>query len=214
MATERNYLKNAVLNGLESKLAIYGFKLTKSLPGFRKKTVFGRQDFHLVFLVRDKGWEINPGLLVRFDIIEDIYHQISRFEKKYQKGTHTIGTTIENLIKGGRESRFDLYGDSQILDVENKLFELFKSVALPFYDKYSDIKVVDKVLNENTEDTLLTGCIFKGFKSLITAKLLNRVDYLQLEQVYQTYYENFADGLYLSEYLKLKDYLNKNYPCS
>lgn len=208
METKRSYLKNAILSGLESKLTVYGFKLNKFFPGFKKKTVFGWQYFHLIFLVRDEGWEINTGLLVRFNIVEDIYHQISHFEKKYQKGTHTIGTTIENLIESGRESRFDLYEESQILDLVDKLFELFKSVALPFFDKYDDIKVVDKVLNENTENTLLAGCIHKGFYSLITAKLLNRVDYAQLEQAYQKYYENFANGFYLSEYLKLKDYLN------
>jgi len=207
MATQRDFLKNAILERLEKKLVIYGFNLNKSLPGFRKKTVYGWQDFHLVFLIRHKGWEIKPGLLVRFNIIEDIYHQVSSFEKKYQKGTHTIGVSIEDLEKNEMKGRFDLYEESQIDYVENKLFELFKSIALPFFDMYSNIKAIDKVLNGNPENTSLTGSIFKGTKSLIIAKLLEREDFAKLEQIYQTYYENFANGFYLSEYSKLKDYL-------
>ena len=209
MAIQRGLLKNAILNGLEEKLAIYGFKMNKSLPGFRKKTIYGWQDFHLVFLVREKGWEIKLGLLVRFNIVEDIYHQISGFEKKYQKGTHTIGVPVEDLKKNWEE--LDLCEESQIDYIKNKVFELFKSIALPFYDKYNDIKMVDKSLNNVPEDTSLAGSIFKGAKSLIIAKLLNRADFAKLEEIYQAYYENFANGFYLPEYLKLKDYLNKNF---
>jgi len=210
MVTQREFLKSAVLKGLEGKLAIYGFKLNKSLPGFRKKTIFFWQDFHLVFLVRDEGWEIKQGLLVRFNIVEDIYHQISGFEKKYQTGTPTIGVPVEELKKDWED--LDLYEESQIDYIEKKIFDLFISIAIPFYDKYNDIKAVDKSLNEAPEETSLTGSISKGTTSLIIAKLLDREDFARLEQIYQTYYENFANGFYLLRYLKLKDYLNKIAP--
>lgn len=208
--TERAFLKSEVLKSLSEKLSLYDFKLKKSDDSFIQKTEFGWNMFSTTFLVKSEGWNIRPGLLVRFNVVEDLFHQVSFFEKKYHKGTPTLGTSIENLDINGLESRFDLNEESQIDNVVDKLFELFKLIGLPFFEKYNELQAVDYSINRDITNTHLTGPIFKGTKGLILAKLLKRKDFEILQDKYEHYYENFSDGFYLPEYLRLKELLSSN----
>jgi hypothetical protein len=85
-------------------------------------------------------------------------------------------------------------------------------IAVPFYQKYQSIENIDRGLNEKPDDSSLTGLIFKGFKGLIVAKLINRSDYKDLVEMYFGHYQQFADGFYLSDFEKLISELN--YPTS
>jgi len=207
--TNREFLKTETFRALNLMLEKYNYKLLKSKDSFILKTDFGWNRYSIDFFLRDIGWTILPALLVRFEVVENLYHKISDFEKKYQKGTPTIGTTIENFDVT-LEARFDLYEESQINSVVEKLFELFENVALPFFGKFSNLSAIDEQLNYNINDTTLTGGIFKGTKSLIIGKLMKRNDFDELERVYQSYYISFADGFYLPEYLRLKELLKSN----
>jgi len=208
--TEREFLKNEVLARLSEKLNPFGYKLSKAACEFTRKTDFGWNKYQIVFLIRDNGWEIKPSLLVRFNIVENLFHQISDFEKKYQKGTPTIGSAIEDLVNENIPARFNLINEAQINSIVKSLFELFEDVALPFFEKFDNLSFIDEKLNFNTEDTSLTGDIFKGTKSLIIAKLMKRQNFDELENIYHYYYVNFADGFYLPEYLRLKELLKSN----
>ncbi|MCX2449725.1 hypothetical protein OQX61_00460 [Pedobacter sp. PLR] len=206
--TKRNFLKNEILKALSEKLKPYDYKLKKSDDSFIQKTEFGWNMFSTTFLVRSEGWNIRPGLLIRFNVVEDLFHQVSNFEKKYHKGTPTLGTSIENLNINGLEARFDLFEEAQIDRVASELFKLFKSVGTPFFEKYNNLPAVDHQIND--DNTVLTGFIFKGTKGLILAKLLGRKDFGILQEKYQHYYESFSDGFYLPEYLRVKELLSSN----
>lgn len=206
--TEREFLRIETLTRLSDKLDSFGFKLSKSACEYTKKTDFGWNKYQIVFLIRDNGWEIKPTLMIRYEVVEYLFHQISDFEKKYQKGTPTIGTSIEdldNFLEGN--ARIELTNKAQIDKTVNVLFKWFENVALPFFQKYNKLSVIDEKLNSNVNDTSLTGDIFKGTKSLIIAKLMERNDFYDLESAYHFYYKNFANGFYMPEYLRLKELL-------
>ncbi|MDO5617020.1 MAG: hypothetical protein Q4G16_12560 [Cruoricaptor ignavus] len=206
--TKRDFLRNEVLNLLGEKLKNFDFKLLKSDTSYINKTEFGWNKFTITFLLRDIGWIVRCGALIRFDIVENLFHQISDFDKKYQKGTPTIGTSIEDLGNSSTTpTRFELTNEIQINGVVSGLAELFENVAVPFFERYNKLSVIDEKLNSNTKDTSLTGDIFKGTKALITAKLTKRNNFDELATIYHSYYENFADGFYLPEYLRLKELL-------
>lgn len=210
--TERGFLKNEVLTRLDERLRPKGFKLSKAACEFVQKTDFGWNKYQLVFLVRVSGWEIQLGLLTRFDVVENLYHQISNFEKKYHRGTATIVTPIEDLVNSSiTKAKFELTNETQISDIVSGLLELFENIAMPFFEKYNNLEAIDEQLNSNVKDVSLTGYISKGTTSLITAKLMKREDYDELESAYQSYYEWFSDGFYLPRYLRLKDFL-RSYP--
>ncbi len=196
---------------LNEKLKVYGFKFKKFGDSFLQDTELGWNMLSIVFLTSSTGWNIRPGLLIRFNLVENLFHQISSFEEKYQKGTPTLGTSIEGLNINGPASRFELTEETQIDMVADKLFELFKSVGIPFFDQYKDFHTVERAINQDTNETHLTGPIFKGTKGLILAKILDHKDFKTLEEKYLYYYKNFSNGFYLSEYIRLTELLRDNY---
>lgn len=201
--TEREFLKTEVLKGLSEDLMHFDFKLIKSSGEFVKKNKDGWLKYTPLFLVRKEGWEINPTISLRINLVEDIYHTVSGYEKKYQKGTPTLGASVENYINDGQEYRMQIDAEKQINAVVSELIELFKKVALPFFQIYSSIEALDKALNENPSDSTLTGVIFKGFKGIILAKLTKRPDFPYLENVYRRHFKQLADGFYLNDFEKL-----------
>ncbi len=205
--TKGEFLKSELLKGLNVKLKDFGFKLNKSSGEFTKKNKDGWYKYQIVFLNRNGGWELKPSLLLRFDIVEDIFHKTSGFEERYKKGTPTIGTSIEDYQTDNNNYRFYLTDENQIDAIEQNLFLLFKKIALPFYEKFNSLEKVDKALNNDLEDTSLTGDIFKGSKSLIVAKLIGRDNYKELEDFYLQYYKEFANGFYFPDFKKLTKFL-------
>jgi len=201
--TKRNFLKTELLKNLESKIKDFGFQLNKTQAEFINKNKFGWFKFQIVFLKIDEGWELKPSLLIRCNTIENIYHEISEFETKYQEGTPTIGSSIEDYLNDNVSYRYRLTDENQINSIAQQLYILFITIALPFFDKYNTIEKIDKVLNNNMHDTSLTGAIFKGAKALITAKLTNRANYQELENYYLNYYSMFSNGFYMPNYLNL-----------
>lgn len=201
--TERDFLKSELLKALGIKLKPYDFNLNKSLAEYTKRNKDGWNKYQLVFLMRDEGWEINPGLLMRLDIVENIFHKFSGFEEKYKKNTPTIGTSIEDIGNDHQFYRFELTEESQINVLAENLYSLFIKIGLPFFDKFNSLKKIDTVLNSNPEDVSLTGPIFKGSKAIIIAKFTGRNDFHELKSFYYKYYEKFADGFYLPEYKEL-----------
>jgi hypothetical protein len=201
--TKREFLKTELLKELEFDLKEKGFQLNKSLAEFTKKNKDGWFKYQIVFLQTDDGWIIKPCVLLRFNIIENIFHETSGFEDKFQKGTPTIGTAIEDYLKDSNSYRYTLTNEDQINGLGKELQLLFYNFVLPFFEKYNSLKVLDEALNTDTKDTSLTGNIFKGSKALIIAKLLNRKNYNELETTYLNYYKEFADGFYLPGFEKL-----------
>lgn len=201
--TKRGFLKTEFLNELSKKLLEYNFILKKASSEFIKKNRGSFLNYSLVFLSRDEGWEINPTMGIRINSIEEIYHTTSGFEEKYQKSTPTISTSIESFLNDGKEHRFTLEEENQINNAVIVFLDIFRNISLPFFEKYSSLKAIDAVLNENPQDTSLTGAIFKGSKGLILAKLTNRYNYPELVKIYTDQYQQLADGFYLNDFKKL-----------
>src|ERR1700753_2794593 len=105
MNMNKKALKESQLELLHDLLKEYGFVLNKRQGEFTKKLKGGWDKFQLIFLNRDNGWEINFGMFIRKDAIEDIYHQASYFEPKYHKTTPSLGISIEKFINDGNEYR-------------------------------------------------------------------------------------------------------------
>lgn len=205
--TKRDFFKTELLKDLESKIKDFGFQLNKKQVEFIKKNELGWFKYQIVFFKINEGWELKPCLLIRCNTVENIFHEISEFEVKYQKDTPTIGSSIEDYLNDNISYRYRLTDENQIKSIAQQLYILFKTVALPFFAKYNTIDKIDNVLNSNIQDASLTGAIFKGSKALITAKLTNRDNYQELENYYLNYYSTFSNGFYLPSYLNLVNLL-------
>jgi hypothetical protein len=195
--------KSSLLELLSDRLKVYDFLLNKGLAEFTKKEPDGWSKFQLIFLNRDAGWEINIGMLIRKNIVEDIYHQASTFEPKYHKTTPTIGTAVENLINDNKKYRCYLNAEKDIEICLEYLEGLFVKIALPFFKEYSELKKVEKAVNIKNGKSIFSGLKYEGNLGIILAKLVNNPDYSFFLEKYRMHYVNFNDGYYLPEYEKL-----------
>lgn len=196
-----NQLKEDLLSKVEAELIKFDFKLKKSLCEFTEITSDGWNKYQLIFLIREDGWEINLGMLIRKNIVEDIYHRASYFDPKYHKTTPTIGITIEDYIRDGNQYRFDLRNVEDLNVCCSGIAKLFKEIALPFYDKYSSLDRIEKDINVKEGKSIFSGIKYEGNIGIILAKLTHNPEYELLKEKYLKYYSEKYDGFYLNEYI-------------
>lgn len=193
-------LRNALLERLALDFAPYGFVLNKALAEFTKRSAQGWEKFQLIFLVRSNGWEINPAMLIRINVVEDIYHKASYFETKYHKTTPTVGIPLENFINDGKGYRFDLTSEADIEHCYQNIMTLFKKAVVPFFLQYNNIEQLDKEVNVESSKSIFSGPKYEGNLGIILAKLAHNPRQNQLENKYRSYYQQFSNGFYLAEY--------------
>lgn len=160
----------------------------------------GWEKFHLIFLVRSEGWEINPGVLIRKNVVEDIYHKASYFEVKYHKTTPTIGIPLENFNNDGNKYRLTLTSEADIIPCYHRLLFLFNDVAISFFEKYSSLEELDREVNIESRKSVFSGLKYEGNLGIILARLANNLHYHKLENKYRNYYKQLANDFYPPEY--------------
>jgi hypothetical protein len=198
-----------VLSFLKTELSHHGFKLNESLGEFTRNSNDGWSQFHLTFLNRDACWEINLGMLIRKNIVEDIYHRASYYEPKYHKTTPTIGITIENYLNDDKEHRYYLNSESDLDFCITGIIEDFKNIALPFFDKYQSLEAIEKAINVKSGKSIFSGVKYEGNMGIILAKLVNNPDFDYYKNHYFKYYSEKDDGFYLEEFKNILKELDK-----
>lgn len=192
-------LKNNFQTSVSSVLLKYNFKLNKQTGEFTKKTAYGWDKFHLIFTNKWNGWEIDFGMLIRIDVIENIYHKGSYYEKKYHKTTPTVGITIEDYLNNGEEYKMQL-NELNIYECFVETVELFENIALPFFQKYHSIENLDKAINMDSGNSIFSGIKYEGNLGIILAGITGNSNFNLLERKYRDYYTNTYKGFYLQEF--------------
>lgn len=204
--TQRELIRQEVLTSLAMKLQAYGFKLNKSETHFTQKNQLGWFRLWLLFYVADEGWDVNLVMLIRCNIVEEIYHQISGFQsEKDKKNSFTISKPVKYYGTNKTPTPFIIVEESQIQEFTNLLFKSFVDEAIPFFEKYNSLQKIDFELNTNPQgsSTSLIHDISKGTISLIIAKLVNHSNYGELVSIYWQHYKSYSGGYYLPVYKKL-----------
>ena len=192
-------LRNALLTSLASDLSVNGYLLNKGLEAFTKKLPDGWNRFSLTFLDYD-GWEVKPSMLIRKNLVEDIYHRTSFFEPKYHNTTPTIGISVENLLNNGSDYRFLLTEEKDIEPCRQWVLKTFFDIAEPFFTKYNSLEELDKAVNVLQGKSIFSGPKFEGNVGIILAKLVGNIHYNEFVEKYRKYYEWFSNGYYMPEY--------------
>jgi hypothetical protein len=201
MSKQKNKTRLLELLGLHLKP--YGFALNKNRAEFTKREKSGWNKFQLIFLNRSAGWEIDPGMLIRQNVVEDIYHKASSYEPKYHKTTPTVGITVEKIIDDGRQHRCYLNSSEDIEECLNYIAGIFADVVLPFFVKYSTMEALDKAVNVKSGKSIFSGLKYEGSVGLILARLSKNPEYFFFLDKYRRYYIDLNDGYYLPDYERL-----------
>jgi hypothetical protein len=201
-------LKDFLFKCLNEKLEPVGFKFSKAKQGFVKETDLGQLWFSFLFYkyAGVKGFEINPVMQIRFEQIEEIFHKESEFSNKDQKGTSTVGCSIENFLAPSDNNSFrkTISSENDITITCNFFYYLFQSIVVPFFNKYNSLESLNELINSHPKENLnLIHPIFRGSKGLIIAHLLKDEDFEQLKKVYGAHYDSYYDGFYKPDFEKI-----------
>nr|GAT45550.1 predicted protein [Mycena chlorophos] len=189
-----------------------GFKLKKSEDKLIRKHLDRSDVFQVLWRDSAGGWKIQPQVGVRHERVEEVFHETSGFEKKFQAGTSTVGTSI-GVLQGGINSDVEFFIESvgQIDFAVDGMLKAFFDVALQYYDQWKDVASIDEALNDEPSKPvphLRPGLPwFRSSTGAIVAKMQRRANYEEVVGEYREVMKNNNKGFYLSRFDALLHHL-------
>jgi hypothetical protein len=207
---ETTPLKIALFESVRKRVLADGFELNAEGDNFVRRHDGITDIFQLTCLDAKPGYRVQPGMAVRVDQIEDIFHQTSGFEFKYQKGTPTMGTRVGSLLGGSpRACEFLLESEAEITAVTEKLMSAFREFVLPYFDHWGSLTAIDAELNDKPAERTPHRALawFRCSTGIIVAKLVGRPDYERLAAFYTDVMTRDNKGFYFKRFEALAKYL-------
>lgn len=172
--------------------------------------------FHVRCLNQKGRLLIEPGVGVRFESVEVIFHRTSGFEPEYQKWTPTIGAELWRLEGNPKAFQYYLAKSEDVSIVARQLIRIFQTKALTYFTAYSSLKAIDHALNdyplEKTPHRIMEW--LRASTGLIVAKFVDRDNYNELKEVYRAKVARLDRGFYLPQFNALVEDLEKVTPLS
>jgi hypothetical protein len=206
-ADDTTPLKVALFDSLRQQLFGYGFTLKSTKESFLRQREGVIDIFQLVCLDGKPGYRIQPNVAVRVERVEDIFHQTSGFERKYQSDTPTMGAPVGILLSGtdARACEFLLESSSEVTSVVAKIMCVFRECALSYFERWASLQAIDKELNDKPGQRTLHRALewFRCSTGVIVARLLGRPNYEQLVTFYTDVMARDNKGFYLKRFQAL-----------
>jgi hypothetical protein len=213
---ETTPLKVALFESLRQQLVGYDFKLNARNDNFLRLHDGFTDIFQITCLDGKPGYRIRPGVGVRIERVEEIFHQTSGIERKYRKGTPTMGAPVGALLGENDPRSCDLLLDSysEVASVTEKIMGVFCEHALPYFEHWGSLQAIDAELNDNPGERRVHWALawLRCSTGIIVAKLLGRPDYEQLAAFYTEVMTRDNKGFYLKRFLALLESLKRIEP--
>lgn len=150
------YMRNStlLLEALGARISKYGF--TKRVrQSFYKPFELGRFACHLNFARHSESFDAAMDVAIRFDALEDLLNERTKhLSAREKKNTFSMGVELGNLSHGQRIC-WKIANESDVERVADQMLELFKKVALPYFEEYSNMENALKVLSQDGPDAWL-----------------------------------------------------------
>jgi hypothetical protein len=147
-----------------------------------------------------------PAAGVRFEGVEDVFHQVSGFPQDGQRDTCTVIAPDRSFYRTADGSARHVLVTEQSVDRAVAEAEAaFNAEAVPFFDRFRSVSDAEAVLNADPEKTSPYQSLdyFRCAKGLICAKLAGRSDLKRLAEVYTRRLRATNDGFYLPRFTRL-----------
>lgn len=197
-------LKAALFESLLPRMQAEGFQRWPKRDLFVRQRGDIRDSLIIICIDAVVGHYVKPSVAMRFDRIETVFHQTSGFEKKYQKGTDTVGRSTGDLLDHSdiphtRKGRYHLATMADVGPVTDAIMQAYHEAGPPFYKYWSSLAVIDAELNDKPEVFLpyISVPWFRCSKGLIAAKLVGRSNFEELVAFYTAVVANADKGFYL-----------------
>jgi hypothetical protein len=144
-----------LITELAARMAKHGFELKPREQGFRASRPGGNAMFHLSFIPHTHDFDVVADVSIRVDVVEDLLNEgrtyLSKGEKKL---TSTIGTELGNLSEG-KQRRWTIASEADVKRVADLIHDAFRSIAMPYIEKYSGMDNMFKILSSNERSAWL-----------------------------------------------------------
>jgi hypothetical protein len=202
----KSELKSALFTSLRSDMAKNGFSLKAANGRFVRRRGEITEMFQLVCLDAKPGYRIQPNVGIRIEQVENIFHQISGFESKFQKDTPTIGSSVGIYLTGdSRACEFLLESQSEVAVVAERIIGIFQEFALPYFERLGSIQSIDAELNDKPAERTHHRALafFRCSTGIIVAKLAGRPNYDELASLYADVMTRDNNGFYFKRFEEL-----------
>ena len=199
--------KLALLQQLDPVFSRDGFKLIKARSAFERDRKEVTDLYKLDFLSSTKGQRIQPGIVMRFASLDNVYHQVSGAKPADRKYHAAISFAIWRIYGGMEKYEFLLTSDDAVPSVVVKLVEVYRQIALPFFESHSTVADVDRLFNKapNEYNTILynADAWTRSAYATIAARLAGNRDYERLVRTYEEVMKTSNGGQKHGQYLAL-----------
>lgn len=207
---------------LNDYLRSFGFNLNKGKNEFKRVDNLAEDIIGLAFFKEDDGsifLEVRIGVYII--PIENIYKEICLKDFKYSIVNYTLGNNIFEVIDffesgesiGGENvnKKFLISTNEDLLILEKVLIKRITQFAFKYFENYSTVECVDKLLNEKPKELSIHNFIYpiRACKAIIAARLNNNPMLSELISIYQEELEE-ANPINKKQFITLKTYLLKN----
>ncbi len=206
-----------LLEGMQTFFAEKGFTLIMGDLSFERKFDQGIQTFYFLIEEKEGSIYVEPRWSIKLKKILDIYHKVSKKEKKFFKYTSVLGNTLGELIEytnngneigSGKFMKYLIEDEKDILTLINVIPKRFEEYVLPYFEKNSSVEKVDKLLNKNLTQLSIHSWLYplRACFGIIAAKLVNNPNFYKILETYEQELLN-ADPVYKKEFEELKKML-------
>jgi len=196
------WLQKQLIGTISPSLLNHGFVYISDQEMFIKTLVDVAYHFQVRCINKKGGILIEPGIGVRIELVEKIFHRTSGFEPGYQKWTSTIGAAIWRLEDKPKNFQYLLTGGESISNIARQLLSVFDTIALPYYSAYSSLEAIDHLLNDYPlkKTPHRTMEWLRASTGVIIAQLVGRDEYEKLKEEYRKKVACIDKGFYLPQF--------------
>lgn len=206
--------REAVLGSLMPELTRLGFTFHRPSQRFVKRGPKGVVYFYQILFSHSPPFiRVDVHISIRLDAVEKIFHRTSRYEKKYQSETPTMGGSLD-VITGNPELKMLLDLESGPQQAKSLLFsQTMMTFYEEWYSRFSQIENIDRELNDypNQDTPNRPMPWLRCTTGIIVAKLVARPNYNLLVSVYTQTMQGFSNGFYWPRFEALLIDLERNF---
>jgi hypothetical protein len=186
-------IERAICKKIEPMLKQHGFSLHKEWGYFIRPQTYG----HDAFLVVNKGtaggaprhFEINTPCGIRHDRIEIPWNTLGLVYGEGQLQTDTLVLGFPRGMKAPPLKVMPATMDEDIARIANETEGVFTQTALPFYERYADLRAVEDLANKQPLADFMPYTVglameHRGMRSLLLAKAVNPQRYAVVRETF------------------------------
>jgi hypothetical protein len=186
-----NSLESAIARSMSAPLKAAGFTLKRNSNAFVRSTAYG----HDRLIVVDQGTaapgprhhEISIHCAIRHDAVEQPWNTLGLV---YGDGQPETATLVLGFPRGMAAPRLKVFADTRETDiarVANEGIAIFQDIALPFFERFSRLQVVEAFVNEDPLADIMPYNVglameHRAFRSMLLAKLVNPERYASIRE--------------------------------